>query len=229
LRRFDGGEPSRELLHLVDEQLGIERLLDEVVGARGEPFLAVVGLLLRGEHEHRHRGALALDLGAKAVATGALQGDVTENDGRTVSAEPGKRGVRRVGGDDAKVFAGKSHFQHFAHRDAVVDGEQGRGHVVLLRRVNRRWDSRPSDSRGLAWPLERETTTTRIIEPRCPSCQLTCPKTSARAAIASLLPHLPTCRAAPCCPILAEQARPKRPGNRLGLTGRDGTSKIGHP
>ena len=40
-----------------------------------------------------------------------------------------ERSLARVGGDDGEVLAAEGDLEHFAHRGAVVDGEQGLGHV----------------------------------------------------------------------------------------------------
>jgi hypothetical protein len=117
-----------ESFDLVDELLGVERLLDEVVGARALPLVGVVRLLLRRKKKDRDRRILCFDLRANGIAACPLQRDVTENDARTFGSQLGERSVGAVGADDAKILAGEGHLQDFAHRDAVVDGEQGRGH-----------------------------------------------------------------------------------------------------
>jgi hypothetical protein len=91
--------------------------------------LVVVGLLLGRENDHRDGRVLGLDLGAKTVAARPVQSDIAQDDGRALGANFGKRGVGRICGHDAIILACKSHLQYFAHRDAVVDGEQGRGHL----------------------------------------------------------------------------------------------------
>jgi hypothetical protein len=121
-----------QALDLVDELLGVERLFDEVVGARAETLLVVVGLLLRRQNEHRDSRAFSLDLGAETVASLPIQRDVAEDDRRMIGAELGECSVGGVGRHDAVVLASEGHLQHFAHRDAIVDGEQGRGHGIVL-------------------------------------------------------------------------------------------------
>jgi hypothetical protein len=108
--------------------LRVEGLLDEVVGARALPFMSVVRLLLGCKHEDRDRRVVRFDLRANGITAWAVQSDVAKNDARTFGSQLGESRIGGFGGDDAKIFAGEGHLQDFAHRDAVVDGEQGRGH-----------------------------------------------------------------------------------------------------
>jgi hypothetical protein len=128
-RRGSGFDRTcREPLHFVDELLGVERFLDEIVSPRVLPLLGIVRLLLGGEQQDGDRGILGFDLGANGIAAGSVQRDVAENHGGTLGSKLGEARVGAVGADDAEIFAGEGQFQHFAHGDAVVDGEQGRGH-----------------------------------------------------------------------------------------------------
>jgi hypothetical protein len=117
-----------ETFDLVDELLRVEGLLDEVVGPRTLPFVGVVRLLFGRKEENGDCRVLRLDLGADGVASWPVQRDVAENYAGSLGSELRKASVGALGADDAKILAGEGHLQDFAHRDAVVDGEQGRGH-----------------------------------------------------------------------------------------------------
>jgi hypothetical protein len=114
--------------HLVDQLLGVERLVHEVVCTHARPAYAVVRLLLAGQQYYGHAGGFALDFLAEIVAAIIAEIGVDECDGRTVVAHLGERICRPFRDDGSILLARKGDFQHPSHGFAVINGQQRGGH-----------------------------------------------------------------------------------------------------
>jgi hypothetical protein len=115
--------------HLVDELLGVEWLVDEVVGTRFRTAGAVVRLLLAAQHHDRDLRGLLLDLLAQCIPALLAQVGVDEHHTGLLSAESLESfsGVLRQ--DRAVlVLTREGDFQHPTHGFAVVDSQERGGH-----------------------------------------------------------------------------------------------------
>jgi hypothetical protein len=117
-----------ERVHLVEQLLGVERLVDVIVSADPGATRTIVGLVLAREEQHRQLWRFPLELLAQIVAAGVTQHSVDQRDARALSSQLGQRVGRAFGQNGAEVFSGKGHFQDLAHGLAVVDGQQRGGH-----------------------------------------------------------------------------------------------------
>jgi hypothetical protein len=107
--------------------LRIEWLVGVVVRPGVPPTPRVVRIVTTGEqHDGQARIARPHFLG-KRIAV-ALEGGVDDGSNWPV-AHMCERALRTVGGDHAEVVASERDRENLAHRGAVVDGEEGLGHV----------------------------------------------------------------------------------------------------
>ena len=129
-----GGPFAREdrLPDLVDHLLRIERLIHEVVRAGVFPLGRVVRRVAAREEEDGRAGLLLPDLLGEGVAVVSAERRV-DHDGVWLFAELPERSLARVRGDDVEVLPAEGDLEHFAHRCAVIDGEEGLGHVGVSR------------------------------------------------------------------------------------------------
>jgi len=146
--RLDGF--SEKLSHLVDERLGIERLFDEIVSPCGLALGSLIGLLLRRKQNHGGRWALGFDSRTEAVSSLTIQREIGKHDASSLRAELRECNVDALGCYDPDVLLpGKGHFQHLAHRDAVIDGQEGRRHGSFLQ------NGRATEVRSIVRKLSR--------------------------------------------------------------------------
>ncbi len=118
------------LLHLVEEPLCVEGLVGVVVRARLAPAVRVVGAVAARQQHDGDSLVPRADLPREGVPVVALEGGVDDGCDRLLrQLREGLRGVLRH--DDAEIIAGEGDLEDLAHRDAVVDSEQGLGHVGL--------------------------------------------------------------------------------------------------
>jgi hypothetical protein len=120
------------LLHLVDQRLRVERLVGVVVRAGFLAARLVVRSVAAREQDDRGARLLRAELLGEPVAV--LASEARVDDDRVGLADFRHGRGRAFRGDDSEVIARESDLQGFAHRDAVIDGEQGFGHDELLTR-----------------------------------------------------------------------------------------------
>ncbi len=101
-----------------DQPVGVERLLDEVVGALLDGRHRRLDGAVAGDHHHRHFRVVLLDQlqELQAVELGALQPDVEEDQMRAARLDGGERLVAVLGGAGAVALV----LQYAGHQPANV-------------------------------------------------------------------------------------------------------------
>ncbi len=119
-------------LHLVEQSLSVEGLVGEVVDPRLAAARGVVGVVAARERHDRDSGVARPDGSREGVTVFAAERHV-DDDGSGLLAQE-REGVGGVlGGDHPEVIAPESDLESLSHGGAVVDGQQGLGHVGSLR------------------------------------------------------------------------------------------------
>jgi hypothetical protein len=112
----------RDRTHLVDQLLGVERLIDEVIGAHGSAAGSVIRLMFAGEQNHARVGRFLFDLTAEVIAIGPFQTGVDESHLGLLGTHFAQCLLGAPGNHHSKIFPPESHFQDLSHGGAVVDG-----------------------------------------------------------------------------------------------------------
>lgn len=127
-RRGLGALSHEERAHLFDELLGVEGLIDVVIGAHLRTPGLIVGAVLAREQDHAGRGGFPLDLLAEIVAAGPGQEGVEQDDRGPVHPKFLERLVRAPGELGLEILSSEGDFEHLAKGFAVVDSQQLGGH-----------------------------------------------------------------------------------------------------
>jgi hypothetical protein len=128
--RLDRGRCPEQLVHLVDQDLAVERLDEVAVGERGAGLGRIQRLERTRQQKHRDMPQLCVGLNGvrQLIAVAPRHRHVRQDDGGLKLPGPGESILAVVHRDHREVFGGESDGDDLLNRDAVVREEQRAGH-----------------------------------------------------------------------------------------------------